>query len=164
VRNAWAVGSTNKITDPLAAHGNGRRAPRRDSNAQPPRRSARHRLRRPPDGARPHRRRRVPGPRCRRRPYAGGALLSVDDRPPVNAAPTLGQVRVGGWVHRLDADQTSPARLEFAEANPVCELLDVGRGVALFAIEVDRAQVQRGVTIEEVDVEAFIEADADPPA
>jgi hypothetical protein len=90
------------------------------------------------------------------------ALLSVDDRPPVDGAPALGRVRIGGRVHRLDADEAAPARLEFAEANPVSELLDVGRGVTLFAIEVDRVQVQRGVTIEEVDVEAFIEADPDP--
>ncbi len=90
------------------------------------------------------------------------ALLSVDDRPPVDGAPTFGRVRVGGCLHRLDADEAAPARLEFAEANPVSELLDVGHGVAMFAIEVDRVQVQSGVTIEEIDVEAFIEADPDP--
>jgi len=66
------------------------------------------------------------------------ALLSVDDRPPVDGAPKLGRVRVGGWVHRIAPAEADLARLEFAEANPVEDLLDVGSGVTLYAIEVDR--------------------------
>src|SRR6185312_6511575 len=90
------------------------------------------------------------------------ALLSVDDRPPVDGAPKLGRARVGGWVHRIAAAEADLARLEFAEANPVEDLLDVGSGVTLFAIEVDRVQVQRGSVTEEIDVEAFMAADPDP--
>jgi hypothetical protein len=90
------------------------------------------------------------------------AMLCIEDRPPVEGAPSLGRVRVGGWVHRLDAEEAEAAKHEFAEANPVADLLDVGSTVTLYAIEVDRVQVQRGATIVEVDVEAFIAADPDP--
>jgi hypothetical protein len=107
-----------------------------------------------------------PGSGCApARRTAGGrtaVLLAVDDRPPVDGAPGLGRVRVGGWVHRLDADEAAQARLEFAEWNPVDDLLDVGDGVTIFAIEVDRVQVQRGGTAAEVELEAFIAADPDP--
>jgi hypothetical protein len=90
------------------------------------------------------------------------ALLTVEDRPPVDRAPSLGRVRVGGWVHRLSDAEADLARHEFAEHNPVADLFDVGSGVSLYAIEVDRVQVQRGHTTHDVEVEDFIVADPDP--
>jgi hypothetical protein len=86
------------------------------------------------------------------------AMLSVEDHEP----SSLGRVKVGGWVHRLDADEVGPARLEFAEANPVADLLDVGAGVTMYAVEVDRVELQRNAMTVDIDVDAFIAADPNP--
>ena len=84
------------------------------------------------------------------------AMLCVDDH------PGLGRVRVGGWVHRLEPDEAREARLEFAEANPVADLLDVGAGVTIYAVEVDRVELQHDARTIDIDVESFIAADPNP--
>jgi len=86
------------------------------------------------------------------------AMLCVEDVAPSG----LGRVKVGGWVHRLGVEEIAAARLEFAEANPVADLLDVGAGVTMYAVEVDRVELQCRATTIDIDVDAFIAADPDP--
>lgn len=70
------------------------------------------------------------------------ALLSIRDVPPVDGAPELGTVRLAGRLQRLSEAEVAAAKLEFADANPVTELLDVGHGATIGRLEVERVQLE----------------------
>jgi hypothetical protein len=90
------------------------------------------------------------------------AVLSVVDVPPLPDSPHLGVVWVAGWVTRLADVDAQAAAVEFAAANPVDLLLDVGRGTDLFGLSAEevRVELRRETTI--VDVDDFAAARPDP--
>lgn len=76
----------------------------------------------------------VPGP---------AAMLYIQDVPPVDGAPALGAVRIAGRLHRLSDAEVAAAKLEFADANPANDLLDVGHnGATIGRLEVERVQLE----------------------
>lgn len=90
------------------------------------------------------------------------AVLTVADEPPVAGAPTLGRVWVSGWVSRLEGAAAREAASEFAEINPLGDLLDVGRGHELYRLEVAEVRLECGGRTREVDAADYLAADPDP--
>lgn len=88
--------------------------------------------------------------------------LRVDDLPPVAGAPSHGRAWVSGWTVPLDVAGARCAALEFAEVNPLAELLDVGHGARLYRIEVDAVRLERGGAVISVAPDDFAAADPDP--
>ena len=93
----------------------------------------------------------------------GGAVtLSAEDVPPLPRAPSLGRVRVTGQLCRLASDEAAAAVDAFAEANPVPDLLDVGRGASLCGIDVTGVWLDRGPATIQVDPAGYAAAEPDP--
>ncbi|GAB3426285.1 hypothetical protein [Flindersiella endophytica] len=100
------------------------------------------------------------------------ALLYVQDVPPVDGAPSLGAVRIAGRLRRLSEAEVAAAKLEFADANPANDLLDVGHGATIGRLEVERVQLEpsdwlvhdAGLhrPIHDLDLDAYRTAPADP--
>lgn len=70
------------------------------------------------------------------------AELYVRDLAPVNGAPALGAVRISGRLRRLGRAEAAAAVLEFADANPITDLLDVGRQAAICRLEVEDVRLE----------------------
>jgi hypothetical protein len=101
------------------------------------------------------------------------AVLTVADRPPVCGGPWYGRVELTGWATRLTGTTATRAALDFAEAKPLGELLDVGSGMTLYRLdlaEIDWTAPGYATGAEdpdelrtlEVDVDAFLDAEPDP--
>jgi hypothetical protein len=100
------------------------------------------------------------------------ALLYVRDVPPVDGAPELGAVRIAGRLHRLSDAEEAAAKLEFADANPATDLLDVGHGATIGRLEVERVQLEPSEwltsnsgfsrPIHDLDLAAYEAAQPDP--
>jgi hypothetical protein len=88
--------------------------------------------------------------------------LSVMDVPPVERAPSLGRVRIDGRVRRLSAGEAAAAVQEFAESNPVADLLDVGRGASLWLVNVDRVRLDNPCATVDVEPAWYAAAAPDP--
>ncbi|GAA1758836.1 DUF2470 domain-containing protein [Luedemannella helvata] len=107
------------------------------------------------------------GPLAGALPFGDGdiaAVLAITDEPPVAGAPTLGQAWISGWVSQLHGAGAREAACEFAEANPLGDLLDVGRGHDLYRLDVAEVRLRRGRRLREVDVMEYLAADPDPLA
>jgi hypothetical protein len=90
-------------------------------------------------------------------------VLSVDDVAPISGAPTVGRVHVSGWVAPLTGTDALAAAEEFAEVNPVGDLLDLGRGTVLHRVEPAEIRLTRGNgTPAVVALDDFLAADPDP--
>lgn len=64
------------------------------------------------------------------------AVLAVPDSPPFPDSPHLGTVWISGWLSRLAGTEAQAAAADFAEANPVECLLDIGHGTTIFQVEI----------------------------
>lgn len=90
------------------------------------------------------------------------AVLAVDDEPPFADSPHLGRVRVGGWVTRVSDGELAAAAVQFAEANPLDDLLDLGTGVELFGLELGEVRLERPGPVIRIEPDEFMTATADP--
>lgn len=89
-------------------------------------------------------------------------VLRVDDVAPVAWAPWRGRLWLAGWVRRLEGAATRAAADEYAELTPTGDLLNVGRGHALYRMEVVDARLARAGRLLEVDLADFRRARPDP--
>lgn len=88
--------------------------------------------------------------------------LSVADKPPVSDAPSHGRAVVAGGLQKLSAADASAAVHEFAEANPVVDLFDVGGEVSMYAIDVTWARLEREAGTTNVPAGDYAAASPDP--
>ncbi|EXG79556.1 DUF2470 domain-containing protein [Cryptosporangium arvum] len=101
------------------------------------------------------------------------AQLTVADRQPVAGSPWRGRITMSGWATRLAGIAAHRAAMDFAEVNPIGELLDIGRGSVLYRL--DLAEIEwvtpgydaedtgpDGLRRTDVDVDAFLDAEPDP--
>jgi hypothetical protein len=95
-------------------------------------------------------------------PAAPRVVLRVPDAPPLGSGPSHGEARIGGRPRPLDGHVSATAVLEFAEANPVPELFDVDREMALYLLEPEHVSLARPGEVVGVDVEDYMAADPDP--
>ena len=86
-------------------------------------------------------------------------LLTVVDAPPTDDAPSLGRATVVGRLRPLPADALALAAVEFADANPDPDLLDVGRGIGIHRIEVDAVRLRTTHADHLVPLDDYIAAD-----
>jgi hypothetical protein len=91
-------------------------------------------------------------------------VLSVDDVAPVVGAPGRGRLWLSGRAERLCGVDALLAADEYAQLNPTGDLLDVGRGFALFRLHTADVRLANGPTLVEVDVDEFRAARPDPVA
>ncbi|GGK37805.1 hypothetical protein GCM10010124_33260 [Pilimelia terevasa] len=89
-------------------------------------------------------------------------LLTVVDEPPADDAPSLGRATVAGRLRPVPAAALALAAVEFADANPDPDLLDVGRGLGLHRIEVDAVRLRTSQADHLVPLDDYIAADPDP--
>lgn len=90
------------------------------------------------------------------------AELSVTDVPPLPGAPSLGQVRISGPLRRLEPAGARAAADEFAQANPVPDLLDLGQGAGMYAMDVAAVVLEHRGTAHTIDLASYAEAEPDP--
>ncbi len=90
------------------------------------------------------------------------AVLTIADVPPFPDSPRLGTVHVGGWVSRLGDSEVHSAGLQFAECNPLDDLLDLTAGVDLFRLEPGEVHLKRYNDTITLDPDEFIQATPDP--
>lgn len=95
-------------------------------------------------------------------PQEVAVVLHVDDVPPVPGAPSLGQLHAAGWASVLTGTAAHQAALEFAEANPTSDLLDVGRGFVLYQVEPVEIRLTKGDAILDIDPDEYAQAEPDP--
>lgn len=88
--------------------------------------------------------------------------LAVADSPPVTDAPSHGRAVVSGRLQPLSADDAAVAVHEFAEANPVADLFDVGRDVSMYAIDVGWARLERDAGTTNIPAVEYAAASPDP--
>ena len=93
------------------------------------------------------------------------ALVLITDHAPVPLRdPVRAQVWLSGWLSPvLPADERA-ATLAFADAAPVGELLDVGRGNTLLRLDLAEVVLGEGGAVVEVSPEAYLAARPDPLA
>jgi hypothetical protein len=89
-------------------------------------------------------------------------ILAVDDVPPLDRAPSLGQVQVHGHIRRLAPGEAALAVHPFAEANPVGDLLDVGVDASMCIVEPDRVRLDHHHASVEIDLADYTAAVPDP--
>jgi hypothetical protein len=83
-------------------------------------------------------------------------VLCVEDFSPGTAY--LGRVWISGWAHPIGAENQRRAALDFADVNPVSDLLDVGDGFELHHIDVAEVRLERCGELLELDVEQYAAA------
>lgn len=88
--------------------------------------------------------------------------LSVADTPPVSDAPSHGRAVVGGRLQTLSPGDAAAAVHEFAEANPVADLFDVGGEISMYAIDVAWARLEREAGTTNVPADEYGTASPDP--
>lgn len=88
--------------------------------------------------------------------------LAVADSPPVPEAPSHGRAVVSGRLQTLSAAEAAAAVHEFAEANPVADLFDVGGDVSMYAIDVAWARLERDAGTTNVPASEYTAASPDP--
>jgi hypothetical protein len=78
-------------------------------------------------------------------------VLAVDGRHP----DLPGRLWLSGWAEPLAGEEARAAALEYAAVNPTEDLLGVGRGHALYRVEVGEVRLAFGSTLVELDVDEF---------
>ncbi|MEH1016680.1 DUF2470 domain-containing protein [Micromonospora sp. CPCC 206060] len=99
------------------------------------------------------------------RPEAGddtAVVLDVPDLPPAAGSPALGRVWISGWAGLLTGAEARQAALDFAETDPTGDLLDVGRGFALYRFEPAEVRLEKGSSVLRIDPEEYVIAEPDP--
>ncbi|GIF73500.1 DUF2470 domain-containing protein [Asanoa siamensis] len=95
---------------------------------------------------------------------AASTVLSVDDVPPTPCAPSRGRLWLTGSAERLDGADARAAADAYAQVSPLGDLLDVGRGQALFRIDASEVRLAKGRRLVEIDPAEFRAATPDPLA
>jgi hypothetical protein len=96
-------------------------------------------------------------------PAGAAVVLTAEDRPPTDGAPSLGRVWVSGWAAPpTGATQLREAALEFAETHADDDLLDLGRGTQLHRVEVQAVRLETEGAIITIDPQDYTAADPDP--
>jgi hypothetical protein len=78
-------------------------------------------------------------------------VLSVDGHHP----DLSGRLWLSGWAEPLGGDEARAAALDYASVNPTEDLLGVGRGHALYRVEVGEVRLAFGSSLVELDVDEF---------
>ncbi|WP_157641440.1 hypothetical protein [Longispora albida] len=81
-----------------------------------------------------------------------GAVLSIDH-------PSHGRLWLSGWATRLDGIAARAAALEFAEVNPVSDLLGIGEGHSIYRLDLAEVRLAHGDSLVEVDVDEYLDAE-----
>jgi hypothetical protein len=89
-------------------------------------------------------------------------VLDVADVPPVAGAPSMGRVWVSGWASALAGVEAHQATLDFADAEPTGDLLDVGRGQVIFRMDPAEVRLDLGAMSVDVDPDEYAGAAPDP--
>jgi len=96
-------------------------------------------------------------------PPGAAVVLTVEDRPPITGAPSLGRAWVSGWAAPPKGSaQLREAALEYAETHADDDLLGLGRGTQLHRLEVQAVRLETGDGILTVDPQDYTAADPDP--
>ena len=88
--------------------------------------------------------------------------LAVADVPPLSDAPSHGRAIVAGRLRVLSANDAAGAVHDFAEANPVADLFDVGGDVSMYSIDVAWARLEREAGVTNVPAGEYAAASPDP--
>ncbi|HEU4425438.1 MAG TPA: DUF2470 domain-containing protein [Pilimelia sp.] len=100
------------------------------------------------------------------RPAAGAEdvalVLAAADDPPIPGAPAIGRVWVSGWASPLRGAAAREAAIEFAAVHPTGDLLDVGRGVAIYRMAPAEVRLGRASAVIDVDPDEYAAAEPDP--
>jgi hypothetical protein len=88
-------------------------------------------------------------------------VLSIDD---VRDAPRRGRVWLSGWARQLAGPDARAAALAFATVNPAADLFGVGRGQALFCLELGEVRLAYGDALVDIDLDEFRRAAPAPGA
>lgn len=88
--------------------------------------------------------------------------LAVADTPPVTDAPSHGRAVVAGSLRMLSGDDAAAAVHEFAEANPIADLFDVGGDATMYSIDVAWTRLEREAETTNVPAGEFAAASPDP--
>jgi|SRR5687768_10319498 hypothetical protein len=89
-------------------------------------------------------------------------MLRVEDVLPLDTGPSLGGATIEGRPRPLTGPHADEAVLEFAEANPVPDLFDVGEDVTLYLLEPDHVRLGRAGVVVDLDLADYMAADPDP--
>jgi hypothetical protein len=89
-------------------------------------------------------------------------VLRVEDVPPLDAGPSLGAATIEGRPRALAGPHADEAVLEFAEANPVSDLFDVGGDITLYLLEPEHVRLGRAGVVIDLDLADYMAADPDP--
>jgi hypothetical protein len=89
-------------------------------------------------------------------------VLTVPDVPPVDGAPSLGQLDAAGWARVLTGTAAREAALEFAVANPDNDLLGVGQDFVLHRVAVAEVRLERSGRVVPVGLDEYAQAEPDP--
>jgi hypothetical protein len=93
-------------------------------------------------------------------------VLRVEDVPPLDTGPSLGAATIEGRPRALAGPHADEAVLEFAEANPVPDLFDVGgqgeQQATLYLLEPDRVRLGRAGVVIDLDLADYMAVDPDP--
>jgi hypothetical protein len=80
----------------------------------------------------------------------------------VCGAPSHGRLWLSGWARLLGGAEARAAATEYARVNPTADLLGVGRGHALYRMELGEVRLASGETLVDIDVDEFRQAQPDP--
>lgn len=89
-------------------------------------------------------------------------VLDIPDVPPMAGAPSIGRVWVSGWARLLRGEQARAAALDYADADPAADLLDVGDTQVLHRMEIAEVRYERDGALFDVDPDEYAEATPDP--
>lgn len=89
-------------------------------------------------------------------------VLDISDLPPVAGAPSLGRVWISGWAVALTGDEARAAALDYADADPAPDLLDVGDSQVLHRMDVAEVRYERNGVLVDVDPDDYALATPDP--
>jgi Protein of unknown function (DUF2470) len=91
------------------------------------------------------------------------ALLMVSDRAPVPLRdPVRARLWISGWLTPVPEGDLRDAALEFAEARPVGDLLDVGSAATLLRLDLAEVVLREGERCTEVSPADYVAARPDP--
>jgi hypothetical protein len=88
--------------------------------------------------------------------------LRVEDVPPLDTGPSLGAATIEGRPRALAGPHADEAVLEFAEANPLPDLFDVGGDVTLYLLEPEHVRLASAGVVIDLDLAEYMAADPDP--
>lgn len=89
-------------------------------------------------------------------------VLDIADVPPVAGSPSLGRVWIAGWAAALSGAQARAAALDYADIDPVSDLLDVGDSQVIHRLDVAEVRYERNGVLVDIDPDDYALAGPDP--